>query len=154
MKSNISGYYAVAMFLLIGLCLASAGCTGNPASNLTENEPMSGIRYFLNEIDSGRTITLQKGDSLDITLPTTPGLAYRWIMPVTGSGPELMNASTTTEIPNNANWSNGSPFFPSGKYRFCYRAVSTGTSVFEGVFSHNVCDTEYSRRFNLTVNIV
>ncbi|KAF1078409.1 protease inhibitor I42 family protein [Methanogenium sp. MK-MG] len=115
---------------------------------------MSGIRYYLNESDSGRTITLQKGDSLDITLPTTPGLAYRWIMPVTGSGPELMNASTITEIPDNANWSNGSPFFSPGEYRFRYWVVSTGTSVFEGVFCHNVCDTKYSRRFNLTVNVV
>lgn len=106
-------------------------------------EPMPGIKYSLHESDAGRTITLQKGDTMEITLRWIPGLAFRWLMPVTGSGLELVNAGP---------FSDGGDFWNvTGYYRQRYRAISPGTSVFDGVFNLDGCDTENVPKFNLTV---
>jgi outer membrane lipoprotein-sorting protein/predicted secreted protein len=112
-----------------------------------------GVRYSLNESDSGRTITLRTGEVLDITLPTITGLAFRWIMPTEGTGLELMNAGSIYEPPQ-----------PSDDYvfnllggksytRWRYRAVSPGTETFDGIRALDGCDIQGAPRFTLTVQV-
>lgn len=124
--------------------------TTNPVS-----QPLPGARYSLNESDSGKTITLRKGETFEITLQAIPGLGYRWFMPVTGSGLELMNYGTYSVHPDTPATDYTSSLFPPGKYRLQYRAASTGTSVFDGIFTLiSPCRPGYTAFFNLTVNVV
>lgn len=120
------------------------------------SEPMPGARYSLNESDSGRVITLHTGDTFEITLRYIPTLAYRWLMPVTGTGLELMNGGGFSEMPKDVDRSKDGVYFHSlpGKYRLRYMATAPGTSEFDGVFSLDECNTEGVPRFNLTVNVV
>jgi len=118
------------------------------------SEPLAGVRYSLDENDSGRTVTLHRGEILELTLRAIPGLAYRWLMPVNGSGLELMNSGMFSEPPPDYHDTQDYPWFSNGKYRLRYRATGTGTSVFDGVFSLDGCDLGDSPRFNLTVNVV
>lgn len=107
-------------------------------------DPMPGIRYSLNWSDSDKTIVLEKGDVFEINLRFAPGLAMRWIVPVSGCGLELINDGT---------YSNGGDFWNiTGYYRARYRAVSPGTSALNGKLV--VFPTEEpgeAPRFNLTV---
>jgi predicted secreted protein len=117
-------------------------------------EPLPGIRYSLNQSDSGKTITLKKGETFEITLEAIPGLPYRWFMPVKGTGLELMNYGTFSEYRDPADQDYTSTIFPPGQYRQRYRAVSTGTSELDGIFAMiSPCDAGYTALFNLTVNI-
>jgi outer membrane lipoprotein-sorting protein/predicted secreted protein len=114
------------------------------------SEPLpGGVRYSLNESDSGRTITLRTGDVLEITLPTVTGLAYRWIMPTEGSGLELMNTGSIFEPPP------GREMMLSGKSstRWRYRAVAPGTMIFDGIRALYGCDIQGAPRFTLTVQV-
>ena len=107
-------------------------------------DPMPGIRYSLNQSDSDRTIVLGKGDIVEINLRFAPGLAMRWIVPVSGCGLELVN---------DGNYYTGGDFWNNtGHYRARYRAVSPGTSVLNGklVITPNE-DLTGDLRFNLTV---
>ena len=113
-----------------------------------------GIRFSLNESDSGRTISLKTGDIVEITLSTIPGLAYRWIMPTQGSGLTLLNAGPFYEMPEkNDNYYSG---FNGGRgyYRWRYLAEGPGTETIDGIFSISACDIQGAKRFNLTVNVV
>jgi hypothetical protein len=87
-------------------------------------DPMPGIRYSLNRSETDRTIVLGTGDIVEINLGFAPGLAMRWIVPVSGCGLELVNDGT---------YYTGSDFWNNtGYYRARYRAVSHGTSVLNG----------------------
>jgi predicted secreted protein len=108
-----------------------------------------GVRYSLNESDSGRTVALLTGEVLEITLRTIPGLAYRWIMPAEGSGLELMNAGPIYEMPVGGDFYQG-----RGYYRWRFLAVSPGTERFDGIFALDGCDIENAKRFNLTVQVI
>jgi predicted secreted protein/outer membrane lipoprotein-sorting protein len=107
-----------------------------------------GARYSLNESDSGRDVTLRTGEVIEITLRTTPGLAYRWNMPTEGSGLELMNAGSIYEMPETNDFMSG-----RGYYRWRFRAVSPGTEIFDGIFTLYGCDIQHAKRFNLTVQV-
>jgi predicted secreted protein/outer membrane lipoprotein-sorting protein len=107
-----------------------------------------GVRYALNESDSGRTVTVRNGEVIEITLGEIPGLAYRWIMPTGGSGLELMNAGPIYEMPANADFLGG-----KGYYRWRFRAVSPGTETFDGIFALGGCDIQGAKRFSLTVEV-
>lgn len=107
-----------------------------------------GVDYSLNENDSGRVVTMHPGDVIEITLPTIPGLAYRWIMPSEGSCLELMNAGSIFEMPEDGDFRSC-----RGYYRWRFRAVSTGTQAFDGVFALDGCGVQNARRFNLTVKV-
>ena len=103
---------------------------------------MPGIRYSLNESDSGRTIVLANGDIVEINLRWIPGLGFHWIIPVSGCGLELVNAGT---------YSDGGDFWNNtGHYRVRYRAVSSGTSVIDGKFIL-IHEEEGDLGFNLTM---
>ena len=66
-----------------------------------------GVRYSFNETDSNRTVTLNTGEVVEITLRTITGLAYRWMLPVEGSGLALLNAGPMCELPANINETGG-----------------------------------------------
>jgi predicted secreted protein len=105
-------------------------------------DPMPGIRYSLNEGDSGRTIVLANGDVVEINLRWIPGLGFHWIIPVSGCGLELINAGT---------YSDGGDFWNNtGHYRVRYRAVRSGTSVIDGKFIL-IHEEKGDLGFNLTV---
>lgn len=114
-----------------------------------------GVRYTLNESDSGRTVTLRTGEVIEITLRIIPGLAHRWIMPTEGSGLELANAGpfheyTESYLDPNFNFLGG-----KGYYRWRFRAVSPGIESFDGIFTpFGGCDIQDADRFSLTVNVV
>jgi hypothetical protein len=89
-------------------------------------DPIPGIRYSLNESESGRTIVLGKGDVVEINLRWVPGVAWNWIIPVSGCGLELEQSGV---------YSDGGDFWNvTGHYRVRYRAVSPGTSLIDGTF--------------------
>ncbi len=108
-------------------------------------DPIPGIRYSLNESDSGKTIVLGKGDVFEINLRWIPSLALRWIIPVSGCGLEMVNDGTYSD--GGDYWNN------TGHYRARYRAVSPGTSVLDGKFGvpPNGNVNEATPQFNLTV---
>lgn len=112
-----------------------------------------GIRFSLNESDSGRSISLKTGDIVEITLGTIPGLAFRWIMPTEGSGMTLLNAGPIYEPPDQT----GDPYstFMGGKgtYRWRYLATSPGTETIDGLFTLSGCDIQGAKPFNLTMQI-
>ncbi|MDO9325477.1 MAG: hypothetical protein Q7T80_11030 [Methanoregula sp.] len=60
-------------------------------------DPMPGIRYSLNESESGKTLMLGKGNIVEINLRWIPGLANNWIVQVSGCGLELVNAGTYSD---------------------------------------------------------
>jgi len=105
-------------------------------------DPMPGIRYSLNRSDSDRTIVLEKGDIVEVTLGFAPGLAMRWIVPVSGCGIELVNDGTY--------YSGGDFWNNTGYYRARYRAISPGTSVLNGKLVFRPEDPG-GLRFNLTM---
>jgi len=114
------------------------------------NEPLpGGLRYSFNESDSGRAVTLQTGEVLEITLPTIPGLTFRWMMPTEGYGLELLNAGPIYEMPEGNDFLGG-----KGYYRWRFRAVEQGTTTFDGIFALSGCDIQDARRFNLTVKVM
>lgn len=93
-----------------------------------------GIRFSLNESDSGSIISLKNGDIVEITLSTIPGLAFRGIMPAEGSGLTLLNAGPFYEMPEkNGDYYSG--FIGRGYYRWRYRADVPGTEIIDGIFS-------------------
>jgi len=87
-------------------------------------DPMPGIRYSLNRSETDRTVVLGKGDIVEINLGFAPGLAMRWVVPVSGCGLELVNDGTY--------YTGGDFWNNTGSYRARYRAVSPGTSVING----------------------
>jgi len=105
-------------------------------------DPMPGVRYSINESESGRTLVFEKGDIIEINLRWIPGQPFRWIIPVSGCGLELMNDGT---------YDTGTDFWnASGHYRARYRAISRGTSIIDGKFV--VFPNEEGHfRFNLIV---
>jgi len=108
-------------------------------------DPIPGIRYSLNENESGRTIVLGKGDVVEINLRWVPGVAWDWIITTSGCGIELVQSGV---------YSDGGDFWNNtGHYRVRYRAVSPGTSIIDGIFgvSPRGTATESNPRFNLTV---
>lgn len=105
-------------------------------------DPMPGIRYFFDRDETGRTIELAKGEIVEINLGFAPGLAMRWVVPVSGCGIELVNDGV---------WYTGGDFWNNtGFYRARYRAVSPGTSVIDGKLVLKP-DEAGDLRFNLTV---
>jgi predicted secreted protein len=103
---------------------------------------MSGIRYSLNESDSGKTIVIGKGDVFETNLVWAPGLGFHWVVPVSGCGLELLN---------DGYYDTGTDFWnTSGHYRARYRAVSPGTSIIDGKFIL-IHEEEGDLGFNLTV---
>ena len=112
-----------------------------------------GVRFALNESDSGRTISLKSGDIVEITLSTIPGLGFRWIMPAEGSGMTLLNAGPFYEMPEKTD-DNYSGFMGGrGYYRWRYLAEGPGTETINRIFSTSGCDIQGAKRFNLTVNV-
>ena len=106
---------------------------------------MPGIRYSLNESESGKTLMLGKGNIVEINLRWIPGLANNWIVLVSVCGLELVNAGT---------YSDGGDFWNNtGHYRIRYRAMTSGTSIIDGIFgvSPRGTATKANPRFNLTV---
>jgi hypothetical protein len=108
-------------------------------------DPMPGIRYSIHENASEKTIVLEKGDLVEINLGWTPGLAYYWIVPVTGCGLEVVQAGT---------YADGGDFWNNtGHYRIRYRAITSGTSQINGRFGLHPAEESNPEIFNLTVNV-
>ncbi len=127
-----------------------------PRTNISVpiDQPMpGGVRFSLNESDSGRTISLKTGDVVEITLGTIPGLAFRWLMPSEGSGVTLLNAGPIYEPPGQ----NGDPYstFMGGKgtYRWRYQATSPGTETIDGLFTISGCDIQGAKPFNISMQV-
>lgn len=127
------------------------GCPMNPLvpepvdTSVPVRDPMPGIRYSINESESGRTVVLEKGEIVEITLRWAPGVAWTWDVPVYGCSLELVN---------DGYYSMGGDFWnQSGHYRARYRAKSPGRSFIDGVFGVPPRGTATSAnpRFNLTV---
>ncbi len=112
-----------------------------------------GVRYSLNESDSGRTITLQTGEVIEITLDIIPGLAMQWIMPTEGASLELMNAGPIIyHMPETGEYT-PPQYRMRGYYRWRFRAIRPGIETFDGIFSLGGCDIGEAERFNLTVQV-
>lgn len=107
-------------------------------------DPIPGIRYSLNESESGRTIVLGTGEIVEINLRWVPGVAWNWIIPVSGCGLELVQSGV---------YSDGGDFWNvTGHYRVRYRAVSPGTSLIDGTFGGTPGGMAKGMpKFNLTV---
>jgi len=112
-----------------------------------------GVRYSLNESDSGKTIVLTRGDIIQIDLRVIPSLAFRWIIPTEGSGLELMNAGTFSVMPDDIEMTPYSFKSMPSYYRMRFRAVGEGTTYFDGIFALDGCDIQNAKRFNLTVHV-
>jgi len=112
-----------------------------------------GVRYSLNESDSGRTVILHTGEVIEITLDIIPGLAIQWIMPTEGASLELMNAGPIIyHIPETEEYT--PPLYRlRGYYRWRFRAIHPGIETFDGIFSSSGCDIGKAKRFNLTVQV-
>lgn len=126
-----------------------------PSVPISEPYP-GGVQYSLNESDSGRFISLNNGEILEITLRISPGLAYRWLMPTEGSGLSLINSGSYIEMPEDYDFNSSDTYFffkRSGYYRWRFKAVEPGTTIFDGIFSLNGCDIQGAKRFNLTVQV-
>ncbi|OPY43726.1 MAG: hypothetical protein A4E40_00056 [Methanoregulaceae archaeon PtaU1.Bin059] len=122
------------------------------------SEPLLGrVRYSLNETDSGRVVTLVRGEIIEITLRIIPSLAFRWLMPAEGSGLELLNAEAFSVLPDDLdlNSSGALVYFKSnGYYRWRFLAKDPGITIFDGIFSLDGCDIGGAKRFNLTVQVI
>src|SRR5690606_14567412 len=122
------------------------------------SEPLPGrVRYSLNETDSGRVVTLERGEILEITLRIIPSLATRWLMPAEGSGLELLNAGAFSVLHDDLdlNSSGAMVYFKSnGYYRWRFLAKDPGTTTFDGIFSLDGCDIGDAKRFNLRVRVI
>ena len=127
------------------------GCLMNPLvpkpvdTSVPVRDPMPGIRYSINESESGRTVVLEKGEIVEITLRWAPGVAWTWDVPVYGCSLELVN---------DGYYSMGGDFWnQSGHYRARYRAISPGRSFIDGIFgvAPGGTATTANPRFNLTV---
>lgn len=108
-------------------------------------DPLPGIWYSLNESESGRTIEIEEGGIVEITLRWAPGVAWNWDVPVHGCSIELLN---------DGYYSGGGDFWnQSGHYRARYRAKAPGRSFIDGVFGVAPGGTPRAGnpRFNLTV---
>jgi predicted secreted protein len=127
--------------------------SANPVVPIDQPLP-GGVRFSLNESDSGRTISLKNGDIIEITLSTIPGLGYRWIMPAEGSGLTLLNAGPFYEMPEKTDDYYSEFLGGRGYYRWRYRAEGPGTETIDGIFSISGCDIQGAKRFNLTMNVV
>jgi hypothetical protein len=105
-------------------------------------DPMPGIRYSLDRSETDRTIILKRGEIVEINLGFAPGLAMRWVVPVSGCGLELVN---------DGNYYTGGDFWNNtGFYRARYRAVSSGKSDINGKLVLKPDETG-DLLFNLTV---
>ena len=108
-------------------------------------DPMPGVRYSINESESGRTVELEKGEIVEINLRWAPGVAWDWDVPVYGCSVELLN---------DGYYDTGTDFWnTSGHYRARYRAKGSGTSFIDAVFGVPPGGTAraLNPRFNLTV---
>jgi predicted secreted protein len=113
----------------------------------------TGVRFSLNESDSGRTISLNSGDVVEITLGTIPGLAYRWIMPAEGSGVTLLNAGPIYEPPEQTGDPHSTFMGGKGYYRWRYQATSPGSETIDGLFTLSGCDIQGANQFNITMQV-
>jgi len=104
--------------------------------------------HFLSESDSGLTVMMDSGDSIEITLRTIPGFDYQWIMLTDGSDLELENAGPIYRVPEHDDFKSG-----KGYYRWRFRAVEPGNTTFDGIFALGGCDIGDSKRFTLTVEV-
>ncbi len=111
-------------------------------TSVSIQDPMPGIRYSLDRSETDRTIILGKGEIVEINLGFAPGLAMRWVVPVSGCGLELVN--------DGIYYTGGDFWNNTGYYRARYRAISPGTSALDGKLVLNP-DEEGGLRFNLTV---
>lgn len=111
-------------------------------TSVSIQDPMPGIRYTLTRTESDRTIVLGKGEIVEINLGFAPGLAMRWVVPVSGCGLELVN--------DGIYYTGGDFWNNTGFYRARYRAISPGTSTLNGKLVV-IPEEEDGLRFNLTV---
>ena len=127
------------------------GCSMDPHvpepvdSAIAVRDPMPGVRYSFNETETGRTVVLEKGEIVEITLRWAPSVAWEWDVPVSGCSIELLN---------DGYYSGGGDYWnQSGHYRARYRAIDPGTSFIDGIFGVAPGGTphEWNPRFNLTV---
>ena len=114
-------------------------------TSIPVRDPMPGIRYSINENESGRTVVLEKGDIVEINLRWAPSVAWSWDVPVYGCGLEMVN---------DGYYDTGTDYWnTSGHYRARYRAVGSGRTFIDGVFGVPPGRTASASnpRFNLTV---
>ncbi len=113
------------------------------------DQPLPGEDIIsLNERDSGRTITVNPGTVIEITLGKISGLDYRWIMMNEGAGMVLMNAGEVENVPENSGTSSGKNF-----YRWRFRAGSPGTETFDAFMTLDGCYIHGITRFILTAHV-
>lgn len=114
-------------------------------TSIPVRDPIPGIRYSINESESGRTVVLEKGEIVEINLRWAPGVAWSWDIPVYGCGLEILN---------DGYYDTGTDFWnQSGHYRARYRAIRSGTSFINGIFGVPPDGTVHASnpKFNLTV---
>jgi inhibitor of cysteine peptidase len=123
-------------YLVLGvLCLALAACAASGPQTVS-----------LNEADAGREISLQKGDTLEISLEGNPGTGYSWEL----AGGELacLEPLGEAEFVQEKNLL-GSP----GRMILRYSAVAAGEETLQLVY-HRSWETDVPPEASFAVAIV
>lgn len=100
--------------------------------------------------DDGRTITLQKGQSMQVTLPSNPSTGYSWkIHQVAEKILARQGESTFTERADCREGMTGC----GGVQSLRFRAASEGQTALEMVYKRSFGEAGPANWFNLTVEV-
>jgi predicted secreted protein len=120
-------------------------------TSIAVDEPLPDLKYSFGINDSGRTVTMTRGDTFEITLVYAPSLAFRWTLIVEPEGLVLLNAGEFTGIsPDEESYM--IRIKGPWNHRWRYLAEEEGTYLFDGVLAFDPCDVgDNPKKFNLTV---
>lgn len=114
-------------------------------------DPLPGLKYSFGINDTGRTVTMNKGDTFEITLVYVPTLIFKWTLMARPEGLLLLNEGGFSGVsPDEESYM--LRIKGPWNYRWRYLAEKEGTYFFDGVLAVDSCDTKGSwRDFSLTV---
>jgi len=125
-------------------------------TSIPVDETLPGLKYSFGINDSGRTVTMNQGDSFEITLVYSPSLAFSWTLVVEPEGLMLLNVGQFTDAspdPENYIQYTKGPW----NHRWRYLAAEEGNYFFDGVLAVDPCKIQRFGswdEFNLTVVVI
>lgn len=120
-------------------------------------ESLPGLKYSFEINDTGRTVTMNKGDSFEITLVYSPSLAFSWTLVTEPKGLLLLNSGDFSDADPDAEDYRIQLTKGPRNYRWRYLAEEEGTYFFDGVLAVDPCEIQRFGswdEFNLTVVVV